>query len=53
MISIQLSPIVDHVYKMYHVLNRRQKYIHIKICMKEQKRIDLVYILHILVKVNE
>ena len=27
MISIQLSPIVDHVYKMYHVLNRRQKYI--------------------------
>ena len=27
MISIQLSPIVDYVYKMYHVLNRRQKYI--------------------------
>ena len=27
MISIQLSPIVDQVYKMYHVLNRRQKYI--------------------------
>lgn len=27
MISIQFVPIVDHVYKMYHVLNRRQKYI--------------------------
>ena len=27
MISIQLSPIVDQVYKMYHVQNRRQKYI--------------------------
>ena len=27
MISIQLYQIVDSVYKMYHVLNRRQKYI--------------------------
>ncbi len=27
MISIQFSQIVGHVYKMYHVLNRRQKYI--------------------------
>ena len=27
MISIQFFQIVGHVYKMYHVLNRRQKYI--------------------------
>ena len=27
MISIQFSKIVDHIYKMYHVLSRRQKYI--------------------------
>ena len=27
MISIQFFQIVDHVYKTYHVLNRRQKYI--------------------------
>lgn len=27
MISIQFFQIVDHVYKIYHVQNRRQKYI--------------------------